>query len=279
MRNGILSAEKVTGQDYQPPDQWRVAVAAEPRSFRVDGTYDPYLGLTPDHAIGFDALGFREGGPPAGAVDDGSQAFLQILNDREVLEKRLLMGGEWHGRRLCPGWSGIKRALSIPPKVWVEDDRTHALKAYAAVMTDNVLIPLPGFFLPGDFPWRVKFVAAVEYQLRCLNASGSFLPPRFFGYYFLKEEPIGVTGQWTVSLDASPPLNTMVEVLEQMTLGQYAIASTHPTSSPDFLLVHDRLDGSCWLWRFAFGLRFVESTQPVLVRPSFPENLTGDEEF
>jgi len=146
-------------------------------------------------------------------------------------------------------------------------------------MTDNILIPLPGFILPGDFPWRVNFVSAVEYQLRCLRTSGSFLPPRFFGYYFLQEEPIGVTGQWTVSLDASPPLSALSEALEQMTLGQYAIASPHPTSAPDFLLVHDRLDGACWLWRFAFGLRFVESTEPVLGRPSLPDSSTRDDEM
>ena len=146
-------------------------------------------------------------------------------------------------------------------------------------MAENTLIPLPGFFLPMDFPWRVKFVSAVEYRLRCLSASGSFLPPRFFGYYFLEEEPIGVTGQWTVSLDASPPLTALVEAVEQMTFGQFAITSVLPSLAPDFLLVHDRLDGSCWLWRFPFGLRFVEATQPVLVRPSLPEASARDDEI
>ena len=32
---------------------------------------------------------------------------------------------------------------------------------------------------------------------------------------------------------------------------------------PDFLLVHDRRDGACWLWRFAYGLHFVEATGPI----------------
>jgi hypothetical protein len=48
-------------------------------------------------------------------------------------------------------------------------------------MPDNVLIPLPGFQLPGDFPWKVGFVAMVDDQLRRLRATGHFLPPRFFG--------------------------------------------------------------------------------------------------
>ena len=36
-------------------------------------------------------------------------------------------------------------------------------------MPDNVLIPLPGFQLPNDFPWRVGLVAMVDEQLRRLR--------------------------------------------------------------------------------------------------------------
>jgi len=142
-RSGIVSAEKVASQNDQSPDQRRVAVAEEPRRILVGCTDDPYLGLASDHAIGFDALGFREGRAPAGAVDHGTQTFLQILDHREVVEKSLLMGGEWHGRRLCSGWSGIKRALYILAEVGMEDGRTQALKACGATMTNHGLIPLP----------------------------------------------------------------------------------------------------------------------------------------
>jgi hypothetical protein len=48
-----------------------------------------------------------------------------------------------------------------------------------------------------------------------------------------------------------------------MTHGQFSIASPTEQAAPDFLLVHDRRDGACWLWRFAFGLRFVEAVEPV----------------
>jgi hypothetical protein len=30
------------------------------------------------------------------------------------------------------------------------------------------------------------------------------------------------------------------------------------------VLIHDRHDGACWLWRFAYGVRFVMATEPVL---------------
>jgi hypothetical protein len=72
-------------------------------------------------------------------------------------------------------------------------------------MAENVLIPLPGFQLPVDLPWRVGFVALVEDQLRRLRATGRFLPPRFFGYYFRANVPVGIGGSWTVSLDATEP--------------------------------------------------------------------------
>jgi hypothetical protein len=130
-------------------------------------------------------------------------------------------------------------------------------------MADNVLIPLPGFELPGDFPWRVGFVALVDDQLRRLRATGHFLPPRFFGYYFQGHVPIGVGGSWTVSLDPTRPASLLPGLLERVTHGRYSITSSGPKSAPDYLLVHDRMDGACWLWTFAEGLRFIEAVEPV----------------
>jgi|SRR5580658_7660066 hypothetical protein len=130
-------------------------------------------------------------------------------------------------------------------------------------MSENVLIPLPGFTLPIDFPWRIRFIAAVEEQLRFLRSSGHFLPPRFFGYYFQGNRPVGVSGRWTVALDAEPALLRLPTALERLTHGHFSICCEAGEDEPDFLLVHDRLDGGCWLWRFAYGMRFVEATEPV----------------
>lgn len=130
-------------------------------------------------------------------------------------------------------------------------------------MADNVLIPLPGFELPADFPWRIGFVDMVNDQLRRLRATGHFLPPRFFGYYFQAEMPVGVGGSWTVSLDPSQPTAQLAGNLERLTQGQYSIVSDGRHAAPDFLLVHDRRDGACWLWSFAYGLRFIEAVEPT----------------
>ncbi len=130
-------------------------------------------------------------------------------------------------------------------------------------MTENVLIPLPGFTLPPDFPWRVRFISAVNDHLRRLRATGYFLPPRFFGYYFRGPVPMAVSGNWTVTLDPEPPLTQLHEVLDRVTCGQFSIASASRDTVPEFMLVHDRHDGACWLWGFSHGLRFVESTDPV----------------
>jgi hypothetical protein len=130
-------------------------------------------------------------------------------------------------------------------------------------MTENVLIPLPGFELPGDFPWRVGFVALVDDQLKRLRATGHFLPPRFFGYYFQARVPVGVGGSWTVSLDGTRPATLLPELVDRVTRGQYSISSADRNARPDFLLVHDRRDGACWLWSFQDGLRFVEAVEPT----------------
>jgi len=130
-------------------------------------------------------------------------------------------------------------------------------------MTDNVLIPLPGFELPMDYPWRVGFVGLVNDQLRRLRATGHFLPPRFFGYYFQEQLPVAVGGSWTVSLDATHPAALLPRMVERVTQGEYTITSTHRDIAPDFLLVHDRRDGACWLWSFTDGLRFVEAYEPT----------------
>lgn len=130
-------------------------------------------------------------------------------------------------------------------------------------MADNVLIPLPGFQLPNDFPWRVGFVALVDDQLKRLRATGHFVPPRFFGYYFQGQVPIGVGGSWTVSLDATQPATLIPTVLDRLTHGQFSIVSRNGKLTPDYLLVHDRRDGACWLWSFLNGLRFIESVEPT----------------
>ena len=130
-------------------------------------------------------------------------------------------------------------------------------------MTDNVLIPLPGFTLPADYPWKIRFVAAVDEQLRRMRATGRFLPPRFFGYFIQGTSPVAVSGNWTVTLDADVPMLELPDRVDQLTQGRFPMTSEEEDQLPDFLLVHDRRDGACWLWRFAYGLHFVEATEPI----------------
>jgi hypothetical protein len=112
----------------------------------------------------------------------------------------------------------------------------------------------------------VRFTAAVNAELRRLRTTGHYLPPRFFGYYFRNGRPIAVSGSWTVVLESLPPVSTLVSAVDTATEGRYSIsAGNGPTEEPEYILVHDRLDGECWLWRFAAGMRFVEATDPVEV--------------
>lgn len=123
-------------------------------------------------------------------------------------------------------------------------------------------IALPDFRLSEDFPWRVGFVIAVDEHLRRLRTTGRYMPARFFGYYFRGDIPVGVSGDWTVALDRRPPVLQLPQVLDAATGGYFSIVSESRDRVPDYLLLQDRQDCSCWLWEFADGRRFVEATKP-----------------
>lgn len=154
-------------------------------------------------------------------------------------------------------------ALAPAPAERTACRSSRAAKQPTRVMAENVLIPLPDFQLPPDYPWRVGFVGLVDDQLRKLRATGHFLPPRFFGYYFRESVPVAVGGSWTVSLEARQPASILPRLLERVTQGAYTIVSAAREAWPDYLLVHDRRDGACWLWSFPDGLRFVEAFEPT----------------
>ncbi len=128
---------------------------------------------------------------------------------------------------------------------------------------DNLLIDIPEIRLPRDMAWRIKFIEAVEQHARRLGLTARFTAPRFFGYYFTGEHPVVVAGQWTVILDQAPLLRRLRQTLERVTENRFNIASENEGTEPEFMLVHDRHDGSCWLWDYAHGRRFLEANDPV----------------
>lgn len=132
-------------------------------------------------------------------------------------------------------------------------------------MTDHLLIDLPEIRLPRDLAWRVKFIETVEEHVRKLGVIGHFQPPRFFGYYFAGHRPVVLALNWKVTLDTVPLLLKLRQAVERITENQFSITTESDDMVPDYLLVHDRHDGACWLWNFAQGRRFVEAHEPVSV--------------
>lgn len=130
-------------------------------------------------------------------------------------------------------------------------------------MTDNLLIDLPEIRLPRDMAWRVKFVDAVETHAKRLGIAGHFRAPRFFGYYFSGGHPVVVAGHWTVMLEESPLLCRLHTMINRVTEERFQIGSRREGLEPEFMLVHDRHDGSCWLWDYLHGRRFLEASDPV----------------
>lgn len=85
---------------------------------------------------------------------------------------------------------------------------------------------------------------------------------------------MGLSGSWTVALEESECWLELNAALERLTNGHYSIMSAEREAEPEFLLVHDRRDGACWLWGFAFGMRFVAATEATV---GFGESGGGDE--
>jgi len=99
----------------------------------------------------------------------------------------------------------------------------------------------------------------------------------FFGYYFNGRSPVVLARHWKVTLDAAPLLVRVRQIVERITDNQYSIVTEADDTPPDYLLIHDRYDGSCWLWGFDTGKRFVESYNPVAFRsPTTDEIIEGE---
>ena len=142
-------------------------------------------------------------------------------------------------------------------------------------MTDNLLIDIPELRLPRDMAWRVKFIEAVEQHARRLGIAGRFHAPRFFGYYFTGPYPVVVAGHWTVMLDDAALMRRLRHTVEVVTDHRFSIASESEGDEPEFMLVHDRHDGACWLWTYDQGRRFLEASEPAVTWG--PENEAVDE--
>ena len=144
-------------------------------------------------------------------------------------------------------------------------------------MTDNIIIDLPEIRLPRDLAWRVKFIEAVEEHVRHLGVAGHFEPPRFFGYYFVGRNPVVLARHWKVTLDATSLLWRLRQILERITEKRFSIVSESEDTPPEYLLVHDRHDGACWLWGYAQGKRFVEAFEPVIFTAAPVDEAVEDE--
>jgi hypothetical protein len=143
-------------------------------------------------------------------------------------------------------------------------------------MTDNMIIDIPELRLPRDMAWRIKFIEAVEDHARRLGIQGRFKVPRFFGYYFTGQRAVVVAGLWTVLVDDAELLRRLRLTVERITDHQFNIASHSEGGEPEFMLVNDSHDGSCWLWDYEHGRRFLEAGDPVGMRED-EEHPAGDD--
>jgi hypothetical protein len=84
-----------------------------------------------------------------------------------------------------------------------------------------------------------------------------------------------VAGLWTVLVDDSALLRRLRDTVEKLTDKNFSIASPDDRE-PEFMLVNDSRDGSCWIWGYEHARRFLEGSAPPANR-SRAENLLDDE--
>ncbi|MDQ5980254.1 MAG: hypothetical protein QG602_3230, partial [Verrucomicrobiota bacterium] len=103
--------------------------------------------------------------------------------------------------------------------------------------------------------------------------------PRFFGYYFTGQRAVVVAGLWTVLVDDAELLRRLRLTVEKITGNRFNIASASEGGEPEFMLVNDSHDGSCWLWDYEHARRFLESGEPVTQRlgEQVEDDLLGDD--
>jgi hypothetical protein len=130
-------------------------------------------------------------------------------------------------------------------------------------MMDHSLIELPNFRLPRDLAWRVKLIEAIEDHLRVHGSRERFDPPRFYGYYFCRRHPVVLARHWKVTLEPVPLFSHLRVFVERLTEKKFNFVAEVEGTEPEYLLVHDRFDESCWLWEFEQGRRFVGAHLPV----------------
>lgn len=138
-------------------------------------------------------------------------------------------------------------------------------------MRENILIPLPGFKLEKAFPHLVGCVQVINKMLVNLRVNGYFMPPRFFGYYFVGSELVVEVAGWTVTTDSSFHTKELLVRLNRITAGKYSVTSPKVGTFPDYLCIHDRQSELCHLWSFPEGCRLVDSHESVTGVQELPD--------
>ena len=96
---GRGAGEKIRQKKDQAADERRIGVGPEAAAAVVKLGDEPDLGGAARDAVTGRAVGGGERRTAARAVDDGGEAFLRVVVERDFVEERLLLGAEPHADR------------------------------------------------------------------------------------------------------------------------------------------------------------------------------------
>jgi hypothetical protein len=106
-------AVEITEEGEQAAHERRVGIAAEMTSAVAPFTHDPGEGDAAFDAVGFGALGFRERGTLAHAIDHGSEALLRVLDEGKVVDHLLLFFGQGHAAKRAGSGVAVKFPIAL----------------------------------------------------------------------------------------------------------------------------------------------------------------------
>lgn len=112
LRGGEVGV-KIGEQRDEAKDDRGIGVDAEMTAVVAQLGDEPDRGDATRHAVGGGALGGRELGPAARAVDDGGEAFVRIVEGEQVVQERLLAGRKAHEAQTVELVAKIQGKLAV----------------------------------------------------------------------------------------------------------------------------------------------------------------------
>lgn len=129
---------------------------------------------------------------------------------------------------------------------------------------------LPGMILPRTLAFDIGLMEAMEDHVERTRKRivRFFRAPRFIGIYFNHTQPVAICQFCRANLPLRPEVRFLWMKVDSFARRERCIVAEKGSLEPPFIVVHDSLDGSCWLYPFEQGRRFLTVGPVFAEKPS-----------